>query len=157
MACYVVHVRTPMPPNEAFAYMADLTNFADWDPGVDRVEQVEGDGPGPGAAFDVAVKAPGRTMTLRYDTIAFDDAAATMTMTAYAENAMLTSEDAITVEADGDGSIVTYDAELKLKGLLGLADPLLGLTFSQIGDRAAAGLVEALAGERIASSDASAA
>jgi len=157
MACYVVHVRTPMPPNEAFAYMADLTNFADWDPGVDRVEQVEGDGPGPGAAFDVAVKVPGRTMTLRYDTIAFDDAAATMTMTAYAENAMLTSEDAITVEADGDGSIVTYDAELKLKGLLGLADPLLGLTFSQIGDRAAAGLVEALAGERIASSDASAA
>ncbi len=127
--------------------MADLTNFAEWDPGVDSVEQVEGDGAGPGTAFDVAVKVPGRTMTLRYDTIAFDEA--TTTMTAYAENAFLTSEDTITVVADGDGSMVTYDAVLRLKGLLGVSDPLLGLTFNQIGDRAAAGLVEALAGERV--------
>lgn len=148
MARYVVHVRTSMPPNEAFAYMADLTNLAEWDPGIDQVVQVEGDGAGPGAAFDVAVKLPGRTMTLRYDTVDFDDDATTMT--AFAENALLTSEDTITVEPDGDGSIVTYDAELKLKGVLGLSDPLVRLTFNQIGDRAAAGLVEALAGERVA-------
>ena len=148
MARYVVHVRTPMPPTEAFAYLADLTNFAEWDPGIDRVEQVEGDGAGPGAAFDVAVKLPGSTMTLRYDTVAFDDASTTMT--AVAQNALLTSEDTITIEADGNGSIATYDAELKLKGLLGLSDPLLRLTFNQIGDRAAGGLVEALAGERVA-------
>jgi carbon monoxide dehydrogenase subunit G len=148
MARYIVRVRTPMPPDEAFDYMADLTNFAEWDPGVDRVEQVEGDGAGPGAAFDVEVKVPGGNMTLRYDTVAFDDASTTMT--ALAQNAWLTSEDTITVEADGNGSIVTYDAELKLKGLLGLSDPLLRLTFNQIGDRAAAGLVETLAGERVA-------
>ena len=148
MARYVVHVRTPLPPAEAFAYMADLTNFADWDPGVDRVEQVQGDGAGPGAAFDVTVTLPGRTMRLRYDTISFDDASTTMT--ALAENAWLTSEDTITVEADDDGSIVTYDAKLNLKGLLGLSDPLLRLTFDRIGDRAAAGLVEALDGERAA-------
>jgi carbon monoxide dehydrogenase subunit G len=149
VARYVVHVRTPMPPAEAFAYMADLTNFVEWDPGVDRVAQVEGDGAGPGAAFDVVVKLPvRRTMTLRYDTVAFDDASTTMT--AVAENAWIISEDTITVEVDGNGSIVTYDAELKLKGLLGLSDPLLGLTFNQIGDRAATGLVETLAGERVA-------
>jgi hypothetical protein len=149
MARYVVHVRTPMSAAEAFAYMADLRNFAEWDPGVDRVEQVTGDGAGPGAAFDVAVKVPGRTMTLRYDTIAFDDASTTMT--AFAENAWLTSEDTIIVESDGDGSIVTYDAVLRLKGLLGLSDPLLRLSFGHIGDRAAAGLVDALAGERVPS------
>jgi carbon monoxide dehydrogenase subunit G len=148
MARYVVHVRTPMTPAEAFAYMADLDNFAEWDPGVDRVEQIEGDGAGPDAAFDVVVKLPVGTMTLRYDTIAFDDSSTTMT--AFAQNAWLTSEDTITVVADGDGSIVTYDAELKLKGLLRLSDPLLGLTFNQIGDRAAAGLIKTLAGERVA-------
>jgi carbon monoxide dehydrogenase subunit G len=136
-----------MPPAEAFAYMADLTNFAEWDPGVDRVEQVEGDGAGPGAAFDVAVKVPGRTMTLRYDTVAFDDASTTMT--AFAQNSVMTSKDTIIVKADGTGSIVTYDAELKLKSLLGLFDPLLGLSFNRIGDRAAAGLIEALSGERV--------
>jgi carbon monoxide dehydrogenase subunit G len=148
MARYVVHVRTEMTPAEAFAYMSDLTNFAAWDPGVASVRQVEGDGAGPGAAFDVAVKLPVGTMTLRYDTIRFDDESTTMT--AFAENALLTSEDTITVEPDGDGSIVTYDAVLRLKGPLGLSDPLLGVTFNQIGGRAAAGLVEALAGERIA-------
>lgn len=149
MARYVVRVRTPMSASDAFNYMADLTNFADWDPGVDSAEQVEGDGPGTGAAFDVAVKVLGRTTTLRYDTIAFDEVSTTMT--AVAENALLTSNDTITVETDshGDGSIVTYDAELKLKGLLALSDPLLGLTFNQIGDRAAAGLIDALAGERV--------
>jgi carbon monoxide dehydrogenase subunit G len=137
-----------MPPAEAFAYMADLTNFAEWDPGVDRVEQVEGDGGGPGAAFDVAVKVPGRTMTLRYVTVEFDDASTSMT--AFAQNSVMTSKDMIIVKADGNGSIVTYDAELKLKSLLGLFDPLLGLTFNRIGDRAAAGLIEVLAGERVA-------
>jgi hypothetical protein len=147
MARYTAHVRSPMSPAEAFAYLADLSHFAEWDPGVERSEQVEGDGAGPEAAFDVVVKAPGRTMTLRYDTIAYDEDATTMT--AFAENSLLTSEDTISVKPDGEGSIVTYDAVLKLKGLLGVSDPLLGLAFNRIGDRAAAGLVEALQGERV--------
>ena len=50
------------------------------------------------------------------------------------------------------GSIVTYDTVLKLKGPLGLADPLLARSFKKIGDRAAAGLETALAGERFAES-----
>ena len=150
MARYVARVRTPMPPREAFAYMSDLTNFAEWDPGVSRVEQVTGQGAGPDAAFDVVVALPLGSMTLRYETTA-DDGDDT-TMTAFAENLLLTSEDTITVDADGDGSIVVYDAELKLKGPLGLSDPLLGLTFDRIGDRAAAGLVDALAGERVPAS-----
>ncbi len=45
--------------------------------------------------------------------------------------------------------VVTYDAELKLNGLLGLADPLLGLSFNRIGDRAATGLVRALDGKKV--------
>ncbi|NQY56759.1 MAG: SRPBCC family protein [Ilumatobacteraceae bacterium] len=147
MARYVVRVRTSMTPTEAFAYMADLRNFAEWDPGVVEVEQLQGDGAGAESSFDVVVKLPAGTLALRYDTVAFD--AESTTMTAFAENLWLTSEDSITAEVDGDGSIVTYDAELRLKGLLGLSDPLLGVTFRQIGDRAAAGLIDALAGERV--------
>lgn len=150
MARYLVHVRTPLARADAFAYMADLTNFADWDPGVERVRQVEGTGAGPGAAFDVTVKLPVGTMTLRYDTTAFDEASTTMT--AFAQNALFTSEDTITVEPDGEGSIVTYDAELRLQGVLGLWDPVLRLSFDRIGGRAAAGLVDALAGERVTAS-----
>ena len=146
MARYLVNVRTPMAPADAFAYMADLRNFAAWDPGVDRVDQVRGDGGGPEAAFDVAVKVAGRAVSLRYDTVTYD---APTTVVAFAENSVLTSLDTITVAPAGSGSIVTYDAVLKLKGPLGVADPLLARSFVQIGDRAAAGLVTALAGERI--------
>ena len=149
MARYLVHVRTPMPPAEAFAYMADLTNFAEWDPGVDRVDQVHGQGSGPDAAFDVAVKAFGRSITLRYDTVTYE---APNTVVAFAESSLLTSLDTITVTPDDAGSIVTYDAVLKLKGPFALADPLLGLSFKKIGDRAAAGLETALAGQRIVAS-----
>ena len=146
MARYLVHVQTPMPPDEAFAYMADLRNFAEWDPGVDHVDQIEGDGAGSGTSFDVAVKTLGRTITLRYDTISYDSPNEAV---AFAESSLLTSRDTITVRAAGSGSIVTYDAVLKLKGLLGLADPLLGLSFKQIGDRAASGMIAALDGERV--------
>ena len=148
MPRYVVRIRTSIPATEAFGYTANLTNLTEWDPGVDSAKQVVGDGAGPSAAYDVTIKLPFRTMTLRYETVAFDDRAHTMTV--IAKNALMTSKDTISVEADGADSIVTYDAELKLNGLLGLGNPLLGLAFNQIGDRAAAGLVKALSGERVA-------
>ena len=146
MARYVVTVRSPQSPNEAFAYMADLRNFAEWDPGVVAVEQVEGDGAGPDSVFDVTVDGVRDPMTLRYETTLYD---APTTIVARAESSTLTSLDTITVEPDGDGSLVTYDAELTLGGALRFADPILGVAFKRIGDKAAAGLVEALDGEEV--------
>ena len=146
MARYVVHVRTQKSPAEAFAYMADLRNFADWDPGVERVEQVTGEGADIDASFDVDVKGIVGSLTLRYEIIEYEPP---HQVVARAESRVLTSLDTITVAGDDDGSIVTYDAELTLNGPLGLADPLLGLTFDRIGDRAARGLIRALEGERV--------
>lgn len=126
--------------------MADLSNFAEWDPGVEQAKLVQGDGPGIDAAFDVAVKAIRGSLTLRYHITDYDPPEK---VAARAESRLLTSLDTITVRGDGDGSVVTYDAELKLNGLLGVADPLLGLGFKRIGDRAATGLVRALDGEKV--------
>ncbi|MCP3856375.1 MAG: hypothetical protein GY698_16795 [Actinomycetia bacterium] len=146
MARYTVSIRSPKAPVEAFAYMADLGNFAEWDPGVLHVEQAEGHGPGPDAVFDVTVKGFPKDLVLRYRTTSFEPATQVV---ARAESKMLTSLDTIIVAPDGDGSIVTYDAELTLNGLLGLADPLLRLAFQRIGGRAAAGLLTALDGTRL--------
>ena len=65
------------------------------------------------------------------------------------EDRFLTSDDRITVEADGDQTLVTYQADLTLNGVLGLADPLLRLAFGRIGDRAAVGLRTALGGVEV--------
>lgn len=146
MARYTTTVRSPRSPEDAFAYMADLRNFAHWDPGVTGVVQTTGDGGGPDSVFDVTVKSVGGGTTLRYVTKRY---AEPHTVTVEARSSMLTSIDRIDVAPDGAGCLVTYDAELKLNGVLGVFDLGLRIAFSRIGDRAAAGLERALDGERI--------
>jgi hypothetical protein len=132
--------------------MADLRNFALWDPGVIRVTQVhDGDGAhseggGPKSVFDVVVKSVGGGTTLQYVTTRYDEPRAVQVE---ARSSLLTSIDRIDVVPDGDGSLVTYDAELRLNGPLGVFDLGLKPVFKRIGDRAAAGLERALAGERV--------
>lgn len=144
MARYITTVRTKQAPAEAFAYMADLRNFAEWDPGVKRVSQVKGVAGGADAQFDVTVSGT----TLRYVTEVYEPDANLLVV---AKSRTLTSTDRVTVVADGDSTLVTYDALLELNGVLRLADPLLGLAFGRIGDRAAAGLRRVLSGEDVKS------
>lgn len=70
-------------------------------------------------------------------------------MTFRGENATVSSNDRITFETVGNGTRITYDAELALKGPLRIADPLLRLAFKRVGDRALAGLTERLAPARL--------
>ena len=146
MARYRTTVRTDRPPADAFAFMADLHNFEEWDPGVQSATQVDGDGPGPDASFDVVVDAPGGGLTLRYETTDYD---APRSVVVRAESKMFTSLDRIEVEPDGDGSLVTYDAELTLNGPLGIFDLLLKPAFNRIGGRADEGLQRALDGVKV--------
>lgn len=149
MARYVARTRTDRAAAEVFAYLADLRNFAEWDPGVRRVEQVEGEGAGADAVFDVTVAGVGLLpdQTLRYRTVAYEPPREVLVL---AESTLLTSEDRITVAPEGDGAVVTYDADLRLNGPLRLGDPLLRLVFGRIGDRAAAGLRRAVDGIAVA-------
>ncbi|MCE2808726.1 MAG: SRPBCC family protein [Actinobacteria bacterium] len=142
MAKYTVSVESSKSVEEAFAYMADLRNFANWDPGVLTVTQVAGDGAGLGSSFDVAVKSVGGGTVLRYETLEYDEPG---NLLVEARNSKFTSIDRITVVAKDKGSIVTYAAELLLNGCLSPLNPLLGLVFNRIGDRAAAGLRRVLA------------
>ena len=144
MARYVTTVRTTKTPAEVFAYMADLRNFADWDPGVKKVVQAKGDAGGADAEFDVTVSGT----TLRYVTETYEPNSDLLVV---AKSSMLKSTDRITVVADGATTLVTYDALLELNGVLRFADPLLGLAFGRIGDRVAAGLRRVLTGEDVPS------
>jgi carbon monoxide dehydrogenase subunit G len=142
MARYVTTVRTAQAPADVFSYMADLRNFAKWDPGVKKVVQVKGSAAGADAEFDVTVSGT----TLRYITKEYEPDSNLLVV---AKSKTLTSTDRVTVTADGDATLVTYDALLELNGLLRFVDPLLGLAFGRIGDRAAAGLRRVLSGEDV--------
>ena len=146
MARYRTTVRTDRSPESAFAFMADLRNFEQWDPGVQRATQVTGDGGGPDASFDVVVDAPGKGLTLRYETTEYDEPRLVVVR---AESKMFTSLDRVEIEPDGDGSLVTYDAELQLNGPLGVFDLFLRPVFDRIGGRADDGLQQALDGVKV--------
>jgi len=143
MPHYTTSVRTPWSADRAFEYLSDLEHFADWDPGVKRSTQVAGTGPGLGSAYDVTVRGVGRDLTLRYETVAFEPS---RRIEVRAQTAALVSVDVMTFVDDAGGCVVTYDADLSLKGVLRLANPVLGLVFGRIGDRAAVGLRRALEG-----------
>jgi len=142
MAHYNASLETLLPPAEAFAYLSDFSTTEEWDPGVVEAER-HGDGPvAMGTEFRVVAEFLGRKSTLVYEVVEFEPGEA---VTVRGENATVVSLDRITFERVGAGTRVNYDAELTLKGPLRLADPLLGLAFRRVGDRALDGLRTTLA------------
>lgn len=144
MARYVTTVRSPWSVDDAFEYVADLRNFAEWDPGVSASELVEGTALEPSAVYEV--KANGAT--LRYKT---EELAPPRRFAAEATTRFFKSYDVITVTPNDAGCDVKYDATLTLNGALKIADPILGLFFNKIGSDAANGLREKLDGTIVSS------
>lgn len=133
MPQFITSVKTSLSPEEAFDYMTDLRNLTEWDPGVSSSEKV-GDGAiEKGSAFDVL--ASGAKLT--YVLIEFDRPTRAI---AEANNPRLRSYDVISVEPTIDGSIVTWDATLELKGVFKVFSPVLALMFDRIGAKAEEGL-----------------
>ncbi len=142
MAYYSTTVETPWDADRAFDYMADLRNFERWDPGIQSSDLVEGSDPGVGSAYDLKVSGT----NLRYETLEFDRPRRTVVE---ANSSLLRSYDVIEVTPSGSGATVSYEATLELKGILQFADPILGLVFNRIGDKAAAGMAKALESAKV--------
>jgi len=144
MAKYQTSVRTPWSRQRAYDYLRDLEHFSDWDPGITRSERVAGASGEVGSTYDVTVHSFGRDTVMRYEIVDLDPQTR---IEARSETGTLRSIDVMAFRDDGDGGCVaTYTADLQLKGVLGLADPLLSLMFNRLGDRAAAGLRRQLDG-----------
>jgi carbon monoxide dehydrogenase subunit G len=141
MARYQASIEITWTPAEAFAYLSDFSTSAEWDPGVVEAERVGAGAIGEGSEFRLVAEFLGRRTPLTYRIVEYEPPKA---VTFVGENATVVSHDRITFAAIATGTRVTYDAELRLKGLVRLADPLLTLAFNRVGDRALAGLREAL-------------
>ncbi len=118
MARYHTTVRSSRRAEETFDYLSDFSTTAEWDPGVVEAERLSTGPVGMGSTFRVVLAAEAQSAR---------------------------SVDEITVLPTDHGSEVTYDADLRGQGLFRLADPLLGLAFRRIGERARDGLTRVLA------------
>ena len=143
MPRYVVTVPSSWSPDRAYSYMADMTNYVEWDRGIMRVTQTKGSGGGEGAVYKVTTRGfGGRDMLLTYETTEHDGATNVLLV---GRNFMFTSVDRITVAPTATGCDVTYDAKLTFNGLLAPLNLPLGLVFNKVGDAAARGLRKKLA------------
>jgi carbon monoxide dehydrogenase subunit G len=143
MARYVTVIDTPRSPEDCFATLSDFSSAAAWDPGVTRATRQDEGPVRVGSRFDLVAGFLGREVPLTYEVTELDEPRLVVLR---AENATIVSLDTITIEPREGGSRVTYDADLRLKGPLRLGDLGLRLIFGRIGDQAAAGLREHLAG-----------
>ena len=142
MARYVTTIESPRAQAEVFAYLSDFSNSRDWDPGVAEAERLDDGEILAGSQVRLVADFMGRKVPLTYVVTAIDPPNA---ITLRGENANVVSLDTMTFEpTPSGGTRVTYDADLVLKGPMRLADPLLKLVFNRIGDKAAAGLREAV-------------
>jgi Polyketide cyclase / dehydrase and lipid transport len=143
MARYHATVESRSPAAETFGYLATFSNAAHWDPGVLAGEQLD---PGPvriGSRFRLQVPFLGARMSLTYQVIGF---APDREVLLRAANAVPRSTDRIVVTGAAGGAMVSYDAEVRLRGPLQMLDPLLRPGFRAVAGRAAAGLAGALSG-----------
>jgi len=141
MARYHATVASRSPAAETLGYLAIFSNAEEWDPGVLAGRHLD---PGPvriGSRFRLVVPFLGARMALTYEVIRFTP---DREVFLHAANAVLRSTDRIAVTSAADGSTVSYDAEVRLRGPLRLLDPLLRPGFRVVAERAAAGLADAL-------------
>ena len=138
MARYTTTVESTRTAEDAFDYLAEFSHAEEWDPGVVEGEAVDGDPVGEGSRFHIVSRFLGRRIPLQYRIVAFDRP---RRVVLEADEPALRSTDEIRVLTESGGTRVTYDADLRLKGpLRWLMDPVLGLAFRRIGDRATVGL-----------------
>jgi len=144
MARYTATIATPRGIDEVFEYLSDFSRTLEWDPGVVEAQRLD-DGPiGQGSEFRIVSEFLGRRTSLLYRIVEFDPP---RMVSFRGVNSTVVSLDRLTFENFGGGTLVSYDAELTLKGPFRVADPLLALAFSRLGDRALNGLRDALSRE----------
>ncbi len=143
MARYTDTLESPRAVAEVFAYLSDFSTTREWDPGVEEAEQLDAGPVRRGSRFRIVARFLGRRAELVYEITEFRYGEV---VTLRGENATVVSLDTMTfAETLGGGTRMTYDARLTLKGPLRVLDPLLGVAFRRVGDRAANGLREWLA------------
>lgn len=133
MPSYTTVISSTWDRPRAFAFMSDFSNAQEWDPGVDAARRVGGAGVKVGSAFDLDVVFAGRTMTLRYEVVDLEPGRRVVFK---ASTDRLESIDTLTFHDRNGGTDVVYDAALTFRGVASLANPLLGLGFKRVGDRA---------------------
>jgi carbon monoxide dehydrogenase subunit G len=140
-------IETPLPIEDAFAFVADFANSQLWDPGVATSERID-DGPvGLGARYRLGVRMRGRVVPMEYRITTFETPRRVVLT---GEGSGVSAVDEIRFEPTGKGTRIDYTADIRLGGWMRLIQPLVGGAFEKLAKDALGGMQRAL-DERAAS------
>ncbi len=123
-------VETALPREQAFAYIADWGRQAEWDPNTVSSKRIGEGGPEVGARYALEVKMGRKAVPMEYRITEYE---VPSRLVLIGEGSGVWTEDILTFTESPAGTRVDYEAEIKLSGLLGLVQPLLGRAFDGIG------------------------
>ena len=134
-------IQTSLPIDDVFAFVADFANSMYWDPGVATSERIDAGPVGLGARYRLGVKMRGRVTPMEYRITTFD---APRRVVLTGEGSGVSAIDEIRFEPAGTGTRIDYTADIRLGGLMRLAQPFLGGAFAKIARDALDGMQRAL-------------
>jgi carbon monoxide dehydrogenase subunit G len=138
---YAREIEVPKPVDETFAYLADFSNAAEWDPGIVEARRLTSEPTVVGSRFEVVALFRGNRQRFEYVVTEYEDGKR-IVLRGEGEKAL--SDDVITVAAQGNATRVGYAADIRLKGVLRVAEPFLAGTMKKMGDDALDGLAARL-------------
>jgi len=134
-------IDTSLPPDEAFAFIADFANCPAWDPNTPTSERI-GSGPaGLGSRYKLGVYQRGKVVPMEYTITSWEPG---KRVVLNGEGSGVRATDDIAFTATPTGTRVEYRADIHLTGLMRLAEPFAGGAFDKIAKDAAAGMKKAL-------------
>ena len=119
-------------PAVVVGYLKDFSNAEEWDPGTETCTRTDTGPVAVGSTWHNVSKIAGVSTELDYRLESLSDD----TIVFQGHNESATSTDTITVvpNPEGSGSRVTYEADIQMKGMAKLADPIMKLVFEKVGN-----------------------
>lgn len=142
MTRFVRQIEVPTAVDEAFAYVADFSTTAEWDPGIVEARRLD-DGPlGVGSRFEVVSRFGDRRLPITYTITAFEPPSR-IVLEGIGERFRGTDEIRFAPGGDG-GTRIDYVADLALRGIARVAEPFMRGRFEQVVDEGSTGLERTL-------------
>lgn len=123
--------------DEVFGLVGDFANAEVWDPGVEESRAITEGPVRVGSRYELTVVFNRRRLPMTYEVTAFDPP---RRVELVGTGSTVDARDDIRFEATDEGTRILYMADLRLKGVLRLAEPLLRSKFEQVGRRAMEGM-----------------
>jgi carbon monoxide dehydrogenase subunit G len=142
MTRFTRQIDVPTPLDDAFAYVADFTTTAEWDPGIVEARRLDDRPLGIGSRFEVVSRFGERQLPITYTITAFDPPSR-IVLEGIGARFRGTDDIRFARGADG-GTRIQYIADLELRGIARAAEPLMRGRFEKVVDDGSSGLAATL-------------